>query len=231
MIAAAWVWVLLALAAAPAPVKRSAEEKALDAQNRAALEKMAAEAGQTAEMQPKDDAAQYRAASVYSLLAQLAIETGDKNLGRTAAEAGIQAARRAVALKGGNAEYHRIQGTLCGQIIPANVLAGLKYGKCAMEEVGKAIELDPKSSNAWMSRGVGNYYLPPAFGGGVNLAIDDFKKAIQLNPNNSEAHLWLGIALRKSGKNAEARAAMQKSLESNPGRRWAQQQLEKTPAQ
>jgi len=222
---------ILTAAVVSAPVKRSAEEKALDAQNRPALEKMAEEAGRIAEMQPKDGAAQYRAAAVYSLLAQLAIETGDKALGASAAEAGIAAGKKAVALNGANAEYRRILGTLCGQVIPANLMAALKHGKCAMEEVGKALELDPKSSNAWMSRGVGNYYLPPAFGGGLNLAIDDFTRAVRLNPANPEAHLWLGIALRKAGRNAEARQAIQRSLELNPGRRWARQQLEKTPPQ
>jgi Flp pilus assembly protein TadD len=76
---------------------------------------------------------------------------------------------------------------------------------------------------------VGNYYLPPAFGGGVALAIRDFREAIRLNPKSAEAHLWLGIGLRKAGRNEEARTALQRSLELNPNRLWAKQQLEKTP--
>ena len=60
------------------------------------------------------------------------------------------------------AEHHRILGTLCGQVIPGNVLAGLKYGRCALDSINKAIELDPKSAIAYVSRGVGNYYLPAA---------------------------------------------------------------------
>lgn len=215
---------LLLLARIPA-------ERALDAQDRAKLEKIAAESTNVAEHQPTDDKAQFQSALHNSLLAQLAIEVSDKNLGRAAAEAGIRAGQRAVKLKPNNAEYHRILGTLCGQIIPANVMAGLKYGRCAMEEVNKAIELDRTSSKAWMSRGVGNYYLPAAFGGGVNLAIDDLTKAVQLDPSNAEAHLWLGIALRKAGRNTDARKAIARSLELNPGRNWAKQQLEKTPAQ
>jgi hypothetical protein len=35
--------------------------------------------------------------------------------------------------------------------------------------------------------------------------------------------------LRKLNRNAEARQAIQKSLELNPQRVWARQQLEKTP--
>jgi tetratricopeptide (TPR) repeat protein len=210
---------------------RTPVEKALDLQDRSALEKIASEATEVADHQPTDHKAQHQSAVANSALAQLAIETSDKALGKAAAEAGIRAGQRATKLQPNNAEYHRLLGTLCGQIIPANVMAGMKYGRCASQEVAKAIELDAKSSMAWTSRGVGNYYMPAAFGGGVNLAIDDFKKALELDPNNSEAHLWLGIALRKSGKNADARKAIAKSLELNPARKWAKQQLEKTPAQ
>ena len=86
------------------------------------------------------------------------------------------------------------------------------------------------SADARLSQGVGNYYLPAAFGGGVDLAIRDFQRAVQLDPKSAEAYLWLGIALRKAGRNAEARAALQKSLDLNPNRAWAKKQLDKTPA-
>ena len=81
-----------------------------------------------------------------------------------------------------------------------------------------------------MGRGVGNYYLPPAFGGGVEISIKDFQKAIALDPKLAEAHLWLGLALRKANRNADARKAISRSIELNPNRLWAKQQLEKTPA-
>jgi tetratricopeptide (TPR) repeat protein len=84
---------------------------------------------------------------------------------------------------------------------------------------------------AFVSRGVGNYYLPAMFGGGTDPAIADFQKAIQVNPNLAEAYLWLGIALRKANRNSEARKAIAKSLELNPNRVWAKQQLDKTPVQ
>jgi Flp pilus assembly protein TadD len=89
-------------------------------------------------------------------------------------------------------------------------LAGLKYGKCALAEVNKAIELDPKSSKAYVAHGVGNYYLPPALGGGFDLAVKDFRKAIELDVKDSEAWLWLGLALRKENQNAEAHKALAK---------------------
>jgi tetratricopeptide (TPR) repeat protein len=136
-----------------------------------------------------------------------------------------------VSLQPNAAENHRILGTLCGQVIPAQVLLALKYGNCARSSIDRAIQLDPRSATAYLSRGVGNYYLPAGLGGGVELAIRDFDKAIQLDPSLADAHLWRGIALRKAGRNADARAALARCLELNPNRKWAKEQFSKTPAQ
>jgi tetratricopeptide (TPR) repeat protein len=205
--------------------------KARDRQDRTALEKLAGDLRVAADKDLKDAAAQYRFALAESYFAEVAIETRDKVAAKNAAQTGIDAAERAVNLKGDSSEYQRLLGTLCGQAISANGLAAIKYGKCALNSVNRAIELDPKSSNNYLARGVGNYYLPPAFGGGIELAIKDFRKAIELSPKNADAWLWLGIALRKDNQHAEAHKAIAKSLELNPNRLWAKQQLDKTPAQ
>jgi tetratricopeptide (TPR) repeat protein len=205
-------------------------EQARDRQDRSTLERMASSYNAAAAKQANDPQAQYMLALAQSYLAEVATELRDRNGGRVAAETGIKAAEKAVSLKPTVAEHHRILGTLCGQVIPANVLAGLKYGRCALDSINKAIELDPKSAIAHVSRGVGNYYLPAAFGGGPEVALKDFQRAIQLDPKLAEAQLWLGITLRKLNRNAEARAAFTKSLQLNPDRIWTKQQLEKTPA-
>jgi tetratricopeptide (TPR) repeat protein len=205
-------------------------EDARDRQDRAALEKKIAELAVTAARRPNQADAQYSLAVAQSYLAEIALEMRDKALAKNAAEAGIKSAERAAALRPDVSDYQRVLGTLCGQVIPANVLSGLRYGKCAQDAVAKAIKLDPKSSMAYVSRGVGNYYLPPTLGGGPELAIKDFQRAIQLKPGNAEAYLWLGIALRKLNRNAQAREAFNKSLELNPRRVWVRRQMEKTPA-
>jgi tetratricopeptide (TPR) repeat protein len=206
-------------------------ERARDKQDRAALEKLAGDLKDTADKKPADASAQYRYALAESYAAEVAVEMKDKNTAKTHAETGIQAAEKAVKLNPNTAEYHRILGTLCGQMISSNGLAAIRYGNCALSSVNKAIELDPKSAANYLSHGVGNYYLPSALGGGVDLAIKDFQKAIELDPKSADAYLWLGIALRKENRHAEARKALEKAVELNPDRIWAKQQLEKTPAQ
>jgi tetratricopeptide (TPR) repeat protein len=214
----------LLAAAAPSPL-----EMARDKQDRPALQRLLADTTAAAEKAPKDAAIQYEAALVASYAAEVALEVRDKKAAEDAALKGIKAAERAIALNPKSAPNYVVMATLCGQVIPANVLMGLSYGKRAKEAVEKAIATDPKLSTAYEARGVGNYYLPATFGGGYDLAIADFHKAIELDPRNADAYLWLGLSLRKEKKDAEARQAFSKSLELDPNRIWVKEQLDKTP--
>jgi len=211
-------------AAAPSPL-----EAARDKQDRATLTQLAAQAGGAADKAPNDAEAQYRAALANCYLAEVTIELHDRKGGRQFAEQGIRFAEKTVAMKPGNAEYYRLLGTLYGQAI-TDIMSGLSYGSKAKDAINKAVEKAPKSSMMYVARGVGNYYVPAQLGGGAKLAIPDFQKAIELDRANAEAWLWLGLSLRKENRDAEARQAFAKSLELNPNRVWAKQQLEKTPA-
>jgi tetratricopeptide (TPR) repeat protein len=218
------------LAAAPAWGADAELLRARDAQDQPALQRIASQATARAENEAGDASVQYRAALAESTLAEVAMEIRDKNLSRTAAETGLRAAERAAMLKPDVAEYHRVYGTLCGQAAAAvGGLGALKYGKCALDEVNKALQLDAKAAMNYLSKGIGNYYLPAALGGGVELSLKDFEKAADLDRKLADAHLWLGVALRKLNRNAEARKEFQKAVELDPARIWAKQQLEKTP--
>ena len=203
-------------------------ESARDRQDRATLEKISADALANAARASNDAEAQYQAAVACSYLSEVLIEQRDKKASQQAAERGIKAAQRAVALKP-EAENYRVLATLYGQAI-ADLLSGLSYGPKAKEAVNKAVEKAPRSSAVYVARGVGNYYVPAQLGGGVEAAIADFRKAIELDARNAEAYLWLGLSLRRQNKDAEARQAFAKSLELDPNRVWAKQQLDKTPA-
>jgi tetratricopeptide (TPR) repeat protein len=216
---------------AAAPPWSADVQKARDTQNRTELERIAGQLSVLAGKQANDAEAQYQAALANSVLAEIAAEVRDKNQAQAAAEAGMKAAERAITLKPANAEYHRILGTLFGQEAAAvGGLGALRYGRNSLDEINKALELDPKGSLNYLSHGIGNYYLPAALGGGVETAMKDFERAIALDPRSADAHLWLGLALRKANRDAEARKEFQKSLELNPARIWTKEQLAKTPA-
>jgi tetratricopeptide (TPR) repeat protein len=205
-------------------------EAARDRQDAAALSAKMAEALAVAAKSPDNAEAQYRAALACSYLAEVYMERHDRKQARQVAEQGFKPGERAVALAPGNAEFYRVLGTLYGQAV-TDLVSGLSYGPKARDAVNRAVELAPTSAAMYVARGVGNYYLPAAMGGGAEKAIADFRKAIALNPRDAEAYLWLGVALRKLNRDAEARQAFQKSLQLNPSRLWAKQQLEKTSGQ
>jgi tetratricopeptide (TPR) repeat protein len=220
----ALILAMAGLAAAATPL-----EEARDRQDRAALQKFVADETAAAAKSPNDPDAQYRAALACSYLAEVMIEQHERKPARQIAEQGIKAGEKAVALKPASADNYRVLGTLYGQAI-TDIMSGLSYGPKAKDALAKAIERAPKSPQVWVAHGVGNYYLPAQLGGGTQLAISDFRKAIELDPKNAEAYLWLGVSLRKENKDAEARQALAKALELNPRRVWVKQQLEKTPA-
>ena len=219
----------IAVAAVAAAWAASDLESARDRQDRAALEKLAAEAGAAEQKSADDAAAHYRVALACSYLAEVMIEQRERKPARAVAEQGIRAGEKAVALKPASADHYRVLGTLYGQAI-TDIMSGLSYGPKAKDALAKAMERAPKSSSVWVAHGVGNYYLPSQLGGGPKAAIPDFQKAIDLDSKNAEAYLWLGLSLRKDNRDAEARKAFAKSLELNPTRLWAKQQLDKTPA-
>jgi tetratricopeptide (TPR) repeat protein len=215
-------WFMAAFMAAAAP---SGLEEARDREDRGALQLALTVAAAAAAQAPNDPAAHYRVAQAASYLAEIAQIQRDKPLAKQAAEQGIKAAERAVALKPA-AENYRLLGVLYGQAV-TDLLSGLSYGPRAKIAINKAVELAPNSAAAYVARGVGNYYVPESLGGGAKVAIPDLRKAVQLDPKNAEAYLWLGIALHKDKQDAEARQALAKSLTLNPNRLWAKQVLEK----
>ncbi|MBV8552720.1 MAG: tetratricopeptide repeat protein [Acidobacteriaceae bacterium] len=218
--------------AGSAPAIQTDLAGARDRQDLNALDGMIARAKQAAEANPKSADAQYQLALAYSYAAEVAMELHDKRKAAAYAEAGVDPARKAVADEDSNAEYHRLLGAVCGQVIPANPLLGaLSYGKCAQDEINRAIELNKDLALAYVSRGVGDYYLPQQMGGGLALALQHLDKAISLDPKLAEAYLWKGVVLRKSNRDAEARQAFERALQLDPNRLWAKQQLQKTPAQ
>ena len=79
-------------------------EAARDRQDRPALERFVRESEAAAARAPNDAEAQYRCALASSYLAEVDQEVHDKKAARQAAEVGIKAAEKAVALKPDNAE-------------------------------------------------------------------------------------------------------------------------------
>jgi tetratricopeptide (TPR) repeat protein len=206
--------------------------KARDQQNLQQLDALITQYKQAADADSKSAEAQYKLALAYSYGAEVAMELRDKKKSESYATSGLAIAKRAVAASEANAEYHRLLGALCGQVIPANPIMGaLSYGSCARDEINKAISLDRHLALAYVSRAIGNFYLPAQMGGGADVALKDIDKALSIDPHNADAYLWKGVILHKANRNADARQSFTEALKLDPDRLWAKQQLDKTPAQ
>jgi tetratricopeptide (TPR) repeat protein len=120
--------------------------------------------------------------------------------------------------------------------LSSNPLAGMTLGPKSGNILDRAKELEPKNPRVWLISGMSAMFTPKMFGGGTDKAEQDLRKAIVLfeadhpvSPKPSwgraDAYIWLGQALQKEEKSADARAAYQKALEIQPGNQWVQRVL------
>jgi tetratricopeptide (TPR) repeat protein len=115
--------------------------------------------------------------------------------------------------------------------LSSNPLAGMTMGPKSGSLLDRAKELEPKNPRAWLISGMSAMFTPKMFGGGTDKAEQDLRKAVTLfetdqattpNPTwgRADAYIWLGQALQKEEKPADAKAAYQKALEIQPGNQW-----------
>ena len=64
------------------------------------------------------------------------------------------------------------------------------------------------------------------YDGKYDEAMDCFLKALSINPYLVEAHINLGVALKKAGKKEEAMKHLSEALRINPGNETACRHLE-----
>ena len=96
------------------------------------------------------------------------------------------------------------------------MFAGPKYGPKLQAENRRALELDANSPRAHASLGRQYFEAPKMFGGDLDKAIAEFRKAVELDPKSDETYVWLAMALRKKGDAAGAEKAIEEALRLNP---------------
>ena len=137
---------------------------------------------------------------------------------KQAAEAGVAAAEKAVALNPKSSDAHQLLGDLLSQLIPHVYGGGMRYGKRSADEMDKAIELNPKNVNAYVSRAISYYYTPGSFGGSKSKAVEMLKKAIEIDSQTDSPHIWLAIFYLDEGRRDDALSEINLALRANPDR-------------
>ena len=129
------------------------------------------------------------------------------------------------------AETHALLASVLGQLIGKNPSLAPTYGPRVPEEMTKATTMGSTNPRVWLLKGIQSIYTPAQYGGGLSVAERELNRAITLfvsdvptapNPSwgQAEAYVWLGQALQKQNRNAEARAAYQKALTIQPDYAW-----------
>jgi tetratricopeptide (TPR) repeat protein len=206
----------VALAAEEAP-EVVAARKARDHASVAELQKLVAAAEKAAAA--KQSLEPYLRLALFNVWLCEAIESHqDDKLFKQAAEAGVAAAEKAVTLDPNSSDAHQLLGDLLSQLIPHVYGGGMRYGKRATDELDRAIELNPKNINAYVSRAISYYYSPDSFGGSKPKAFELLNKAVELEPAQDAAHIWLAIFDLDAGQMDNAQREINLALKADPER-------------
>jgi tetratricopeptide (TPR) repeat protein len=151
-------------------------------------------------------------------LCEAAETRNNDELFKQAAEAGVAAAEKAVELNPQSSDAHQLLGDLISQLIPHVFGGGMRYGKRSTEELDKAIELNPKNINAYVSRAISYYYTPESFGGSKAKAFEMLKKAVEIDPLADSPHIWLAQFHLDADRLDDALREIKLAQGANPGR-------------
>lgn len=127
-------------------------------------------------------------------------------------------------------ETPALRAAVLGQRIAAGggAFAAMRLGPRSNKLMDRAAENGPANPRVFLLRGIGAFYKPGIFGGGMSRATEELEKALALFENDqpapaapgwglSEAYTWLGQVYARQGRIADARAAYSRALEADPG--------------
>ncbi len=88
--------------------------------------------------------------------------------------------------------------------------------KGAVDDLSRAIELDPANAPAYKTRGLAHHQMDE-----FQTAIEDYTRALAIDPTMVMAYNFRANALRSIGKFPEAHADCDKAIEIDPKFEWA----------
>jgi tetratricopeptide (TPR) repeat protein len=165
--------------------------------------------------------AQLRVAQLDFYLCEAAYVEGKNDLIKVAAEEGLSAAEKTSALDPSSSEAHRLQSDLSAMLITYSPDGIAKYAARTSIEAQKALDLDPKNANAFISRSLAYFYTPEQYGGNKEKAFELLKKAAELVPAYDTPHLVLAQLYLTTNRKEDALREIEEALRLNPERRFS----------
>jgi tetratricopeptide (TPR) repeat protein len=133
-------------------------------------------------------------------------------------------------------ETHALLASVYGLRIGANPALGASLGHRSGGERAIAGRLGPENPRVWLLKGIGAFFTPEAFGGGLERAGEDFDRSLELfevdDPERplprwgrADAHLWRGRVHEGFGQVDQARAEYETALLLEPEYVWVRDVL------
>jgi tetratricopeptide (TPR) repeat protein len=132
-------------------------------------------------------------------------------------EAGIEAARAAIAVHPDRPEGHFwLAANMGGLAESFGLRQGIKYRRPVREALERVLAIDPGYLRGAADRALGRWYfkVPGLFGGSKEQSVAHLRKALTYHPDSTVGRYFLAETLLEMGRKTEARAELQKVLDA-----------------
>jgi hypothetical protein len=143
---------------------------------------------------------------------------------RASLERGIAAADQAIAASADRPEGHFWKAANMGALAESfGLRAGLKYRKFIKEELEIVLRTNPAFMNGSADRALGRWYfkVPGLFGGSNVRAEEHLRASLKYDDQSTISHFFLAEVLLDTGRKADARAELQRVLDTPTSTEWA----------
>ena len=138
-------------------------------------------------------------------------------------EEGVDAGRQAAALTPNRPEGHFWAAANMGALAESfGIRMGMKYRGPIKVELETVLRLDPTFQHGSADRALGRWYakVPALFGGSRRRAEQHLRDSLKCDPSSTASHFFLAEVMLEEGRKAEARAELQKVLDSPGDPEW-----------
>lgn len=170
---------------------------------------------------PKDFDAAYKLAQARYWLGTNGLPEPQR---KGALEAGIEAARAAIAANSGRPEGHFWLAANMGALAESfGLRQGIKYRGPIKDALLTTLKIDPAFLDGSADRALGRWYfkVPGLFGGSNKLSETHLRKSLTYNPNSIISHIFLAETLADMGRKDEARSEAQAAIDAPIDPTWA----------
>lgn len=134
-----------------------------------------------------------------------------------ALEAGIEAARAAIAIDANRPEGHFWLAANMGALAESfGIRQGIKYRGQIRDALERTLKLDPAFLQGSADRAIGRWYfkVPGLFGGSNRKSEEHLRKALTFNAQSVISHIFLADTLADMGRKDEARREYQAAIDA-----------------